>query len=707
MRNWLIGILAALILLAGLAFWIEKHASYFDQARHFQNPTVPTSMLDWGKLGNALKKARLVTTVPNEPENDPHYARGNPVPEETHVCIRIHSARSGIFKIYWADADQAFDESRWAAFRYNGAEENYFLVLPSLAKINRLKVDPLSFVGEVRIDRIDILSPDYHPIRLSTKRDFEALEPVKHIAETFHDGTGLVIRSSGIDPGMVIAIEPIRNHLPSKQALFRKKRQSGPYRYAAVPGGAEMLPSNLPAQSPLLKKDCPTLSIHAAEKDFYDPDEGLLTNKMMRGRQWEKPGSISYYEEGNLLFAANAGIRVHGGKRLQMVTSYRLYFRNRYGTDQFAPGILFGPKTEPLRRLVVHHTGWPPEWPLNNVLAYDIARRIGCVVPETKLVRLVINQQDQGLYFLTTHLNQTQMASYFGHEDFSLYRSRSENAHESIKFYHHHIKALAYTRSVDLSMAEVSARIDDDNLARHFLSFIFCGTTDHCQGVLVKDNRQTDSKAFMINWDMDHSFIDVAREVFKQKRHENRLHFRQPGWSRFVKENENVYCAQQTLFTRLLNEVPEYRQQVLRLTMDLLNHRINAEFLSERLDYYESQLRTCEFEYREHLRKLREFCTKRPDFIRDEMQTHFALGASHLCRLKAPAGMTLTVDGYPESDGYTGWYFASMPIRVELADDDRARFSHWRVNGRTMADYPLMLAVDEPTTIEAVFEDDR
>mgnify|MGYP001816180219 FL=1 len=82
MRKWLIGIITALILLAGLAFWIKMHTRIFDQARHFQTPTLPTSMLDLEREGDILKKTRLVAAGPNTPENYPDCSHAAPLPDK-------------------------------------------------------------------------------------------------------------------------------------------------------------------------------------------------------------------------------------------------------------------------------------------------------------------------------------------------------------------------------------------------------------------------------------------------------------------------------------------------------------------------------------------------------------------------------------------------------------------------------------------------
>ena len=44
-----------------------------------------------------------------------------------------------------------------------------------------------------------------------------------------------------------------------------------------------------------------------------DPVTGLLPNKMKHGEEWEREGSVSYFDAGKLLFATGVGVRIHGG----------------------------------------------------------------------------------------------------------------------------------------------------------------------------------------------------------------------------------------------------------------------------------------------------------------------------------------------------------------------------------------------------------
>ncbi|MCI5212060.1 MAG: hypothetical protein D3910_25510, partial [Candidatus Electrothrix sp. ATG2] len=395
------------------------------------------------------------------------------------------------------------------------------------------------------------------------------------------------------------------------------------------------------------KKNWPILSLVIDENDFYHPDTGLVPNKSSRGRQWERPVYCSYFDEkGALRFASMAGMRMHGGKRMQLYNSYRLYFRKEYGQSQFSefrPKIGFSGKAEPVKRLVVHHTAWPEGgWHFNNTLAYDIAHRIGCQVPETRLALLYLNGVEQGVYFFVPHIGEQLLAAYFGHNDF-LYLKYKSDLSSNNKVLNVRLWGVLRERG-KLTMQVAGKVVNLDNLARHLFSFIFCGTTDYYQGLAVLDTSQPDKKVFWINWDMDQSFIwDVySNEIAMTE-------WQQRGWDLvYMDPPYTANDVRPRLFSRLLHEDPAYRQYVLTLYRDLLNHRLNARFAKERLSYYSTMLESYGKKKTKYMRMLDELMKRRPEVIRKETERLFKLGPSLLCQVTGPPDVRYEIDGYDE-----------------------------------------------------------
>ncbi|MBN1197321.1 MAG: CotH kinase family protein, partial [Candidatus Aminicenantes bacterium] len=375
--------------------------------------------------------------------------------------------------------------------------------------------------------------------------------------------------------------------------------------------------------------------------------------------------------------------------------SYRLYFRKEYGANRFTPGI-FSPATDPLKRLVVH-VDWPHDKPFTTCLAFDISRRLGCVVPEVKPAMLYLNGKPQGMFFLSEHLGERQWQAHFNHNKFLFYKYRSSADPESRRRFAE-LEAWSKNADAPLTMSEVAARVDIDNFSRNLFSYVFCGTDDWIQGVAALDLKKPDSRWFWINWDMDRSFWF---------QHGSRAGVKAENtWEKYAFEfvlNPRGKNVRTVLFRRLLSESPEYREYFVRLVTDLMNHAINEEFLLSRVDHYRRLAVSYGRKNLKSLNMMSRFCRFRPDYIRRQMRDYFNLGEAFICRIAGENDIKLEIDGYSAKADYQGWYFNGQSVEVRIVDPMGGKFSHWLVNGKRVPDPVLRCTIESETTIEPVF----
>ncbi len=477
---------------------------------------------------------------------------------------------------------------------------------------------------------------------------------------------------------------------------FQKKRVVDDTLVVARPSGANFASSAV-AKNATPKKNWPILAINLPEKDLYDSASGIISNRDKKGRDWEKIAEVSYMEEGKLLFETYAGLRMHGGIRLQTKKwkpGFRLYFRKQYGMDSIAPGILLKNTEVPIRTLVLQTTAWPPGYPFNNPLAYDIAKKIGCLVPETRLVELYLNGKSYGMMIAVEHLSRRQWGQRYSSEDYNFYKFRSSNAFVDLKMY---TKKLWETVSTPIDGFEETARnnIDLDNLSRHIFSWVYTGTTDFCQGVAFYDPSTPDAKLAWINWDMDHGFWDghalldgLDRENWQQSAF-GIVYLKKHG------------CGRTKLFSRLIDESIAYKNEFINLTTMLLNHSLSQDFLQDRVSYYRDMLLFYGTPNPAYIDMLYTFMENRGDFIFTDMQTQFNLDGPYSCTIIAPKNKTFIVDGYTYNTSYSGKYFQSTPITIALLKE-ADRFHHWLINGKKSSTRSLSLHLTQNTTIEYI-----
>ena len=483
------------------------------------------------------------------------------------------------------------------------------------------------------------------------------------------------------------------------QVTFQKKRRVGDEVFVANPQGKITFQSTVMVRSVTQKPDWPILSIAIDDERLNDPDKGIQKNPNKKGREWERLAQVSYIEDGRVLFETYAGLRNHGGLRLKTGKydhGYKIYFRKRYGLAAVPDGVIFAEHEVPLRTLVVQPTSWPPNYPMNNPLAYDLARKTGALVPMTRLVEIYVNGESQGMGYVTEHLSRRQWGQRFGHDDYVFYKYRADVTYRDEVDY-----ALKFANVVretkNFTYDYVAGKIDLDNLSNQVFTWAFGGTTDFCQGVGIYDRQDPQAKMAWLTWDLDHSFYD-----FHVSQLNRRKNWQQEGFS-LVYNNSNQ-CFRTTLFARLMKESPQFRQQFIARIVDLLNHRLTEKYLLSRVDYYARMLRQFGQAYPVYIGILTEFMKNRPEFLRREMAELFSLNGPFSCRVDVPADAAVLIDGHPYDQQFSGRYFASTPVRLEVPAERRAAFRSWRINGKEVNETTLTLALGEDTLVQPVFQ---
>jgi len=457
----------------------------------------------------------------------------------------------------------------------------------------------------------------------------------------------------------------------------------------AVQWSPEALASSQAVPTAEIASGVPVLSLTLDEADLRDPAKGLLPNKLEHGDEWEREGSVSYFDNGRLVFASGVGVRIHGGSSRQFApkVGFRLYFRRKYGPREVPPGVLFSPAAQPVRRLVVHDdVRRDPSglyWYLVNPLAYDIARAMGAIAPETKPVRFFVNGEYYGPFVLTERFDERFFAAHWGYDDILLSQEEMNKLYQWV----------LHTRP--LTMENVSQHVNIDNLTRWFVAVAFSATRDAYQGPgQFLDRTKATGGWFWVNWDMDQSFRDWNLDSYQYllERIDEQRRGRNPAEPR------------PRILTQLIADDPEYRQYLKRVVQKALNHQVTDAFLQERYQHYletATQLRVQRLDY---LKRLRPFIQRRRAFFRLTTEQWLNSPPSQPVTLSAPRDVALTIDGERVATGYTGLYFPDLDVSVDVADEHRSRLSGWRINGRTVsAATPLTFKADTPTQIEALF----
>jgi Sulfatase-modifying factor enzyme 1/CotH kinase protein len=456
----------------------------------------------------------------------------------------------------------------------------------------------------------------------------------------------------------------------------------------AVQWSPAALPSSRAVPAAEIASGLPVVSLTLDQADLDDPVRGLLPNKMKHGKEWERPGSISYFDVGKLMFASGVGVRIHGGSSRQVAPrpGFRLYFRRQYGMRELPRGLLFSPEAQPTRRLIIHddfRREWGVNWYFVNPLAYDIARKMGAIAPETKPVRFFVNGEYYGPFVLTERFDERFFAAHWGHENVLLSQQEMDRLWDWV----------LHTRP--LTLKTVSQQVNIENLTRWFLAVAFCATRDAYQGPgQFLDETKSAGGWFWVNWDMDRSFRSWNLDSYQYL-------LERVGEGR---RGRNRAEPRAFLLTHLIAEDPEYREYFKRTVQRILNHSVTDAFLMERYQHYldtATRLRVSNLDY---VSRLKDFLGRRRAFFWLTTEQWLNTPPSQVVSITAPPGIAVRIDGETVTSGYRGRYFPDIELTVNVEEAARERFSGWRVNGRLLTGAaPLTFTADRPTHIEAVF----
>lgn len=437
------------------------------------------------------------------------------------------------------------------------------------------------------------------------------------------------------------------------------------------------LPSTQAVGPKEIVRGLPLLSIYLQPEDLRT----LLDNKLEHGRKWERPGTISYFDDGQLRFGGEAGVRVHGGG--SRITSprqgFRLFFRRRSGTTQFGPGILFGPDSDPLKRLVVHNdVRRDPSglrWHLANPLAYDLARRIGCITPGTSPARFFLNGEDQGLYVLTEHFDDEYFATHMPGRRITMEIDDMEVLRDRLD------------RARPLTMEAVASLMDLENVTSWFLAVVFAATRDAYQGPgQFLDEGRERGGWFWVTWDMDESFRTWDLDSFRYllERVGERPRGRRPSEPRPF------------ALTTLIAEDARFREYLAARIDTMLNHQLTRELVEERRAHYVDVAAQFGAPDTSYVDRQKEFFEKRPAFVRAIAEQWLNTPPGVAVSVQRPGGGRFIVDGFEKDSRYDGTYFPGRELVARVPDDE----ARWYVNGALVSEgQELRLKADRPLAI--------
>jgi hypothetical protein len=454
-------------------------------------------------------------------------------------------------------------------------------------------------------------------------------------------GSGRVLRAALELGQMGVTIDPrVFGDNPREAAgLLSYSRAGGEDRTASFPSTEHGL--RLPGEGPTFD----LLSIVIDPRDWRG-ENGIFDNSQKRGTNWERGACITLFSGGQPVAESTVGLRVHGGaSRRGDVKSLRIYLVAEYGATVASGDLLPGAVGD---SLVVHSD--QRRLRFCNPISYELMALLGCDVPKTRPVRVMINGELLlRTFFLSEHLSASHIEAKLGHEHFV--RVDEQGGHHALQD-----RLIVRLRDFAPALSELDRLVDVDDVITWLAGVLFCAPYDCRQGVAFCDSR--DQRWHWLVWDLDWSFGPwperVSGQVIKDR---NIVAYLDHNWG-------DIRTA---IFTQYMAVEGEFRARLLARVTRALNHELTPKWLESLIEKYRGIARQCspgDMKPQRNLDSIAAFMVARPKILREELNAVYAVGPVHSCTVRVATATSVRIDGYEYRSDWLGHYFTGQEMAV-------------------------------------------
>lgn len=419
-----------------------------------------------------------------------------------------------------------------------------------------------------------------------------------------------------------------------------------------------------------LETKLPKLSIITDPDHLWDEEDGIFANYLERGRESERPVSITYVTaEGEPAFQLGAGLRVHGelSRWFSDKKSLRLYFRDDYGPKKLEYP-LFGQEGQTaFDRLILHNSSKDLRL-FRNPLTDRLAEETGVYSSRSQPALLFINGEPWGIYNIREPIDQRFLSQNYGIPSADLsdtpnIPSRQSAEQRAVDLVHWQ-QFMAFVEDNDLSDPQnydyLKTQIDLENFVNYYILEMYAGNTDWPHHNVHQFRPRTPGGRWeWIVWDSDRAFDLADRQMVQH-----------------VLEATHRYGKPMEMFINKLLANPEFHNLFITRAADLLNTSLSTASvqrdLDELVELYDQDIQIeknrwdISRNWDDTLNHIYDYAAQRPDLMRQHFIDSLGLaGASQITFQAAGVpGWVVVNDMEPQELPWSGIYFQDSEISL-------------------------------------------
>ena len=475
----------------------------------------------------------------------------------------------------------------------------------------------------------------------------------------------------------------------------------------------------------------PVFSVVTDPANFFDPQIGIYVpgwnnNFTQRGRDWERPAHIEFFEaDGAPAFAQDVGVRIHGGtSRNRPRKTLRIYARADYGESWINYPLFPDKPVGRYKRFLLRQSGndWDQSL-FRDAMMQSLVKKTDVDVQYSRPAILFVNGEYWGIHNIRDRFDQHHLDTHYDtgdEQNITMLENNSvlDRGHSAGLTHYNNLRSFLDSPGVALSsdFAYVETQMDVDNFIDLQVARIYYRDTDwpgnnqplwryHTPDYQPHAPRGKDGRWRWMMLDTDFGFglnfdyvydsasgygpNDASHDTLAFALEPNGPDWPNPSWSTFI--------------LRRLMENETFRQRFVNRFADFLNSSFSSNRVADVIHSLQSEYAPeidehvrrwgapwSEGNWSNHVATMRAFAEQRPAYLRAHLINAFpeVTGTRNVTvDVSDPnAGWVRinNLDVRPSTAGvgeepypWTGSYFQGVPIPVTAIARPGYRFVGW------------------------------